>query len=262
MKIELSLDESLELNAARYFEKAKKAKKKLRGAIQALQRSKEKLESFQEEEERLVEKTLPKPKKEWYEKFKWFVSSEGFLVVSGKDARTNELIVKKHAQPTDLVIHTDMAGSPFTVVKGGAEASLTTLREAAGFTFAHSKAWRNGFSTTPIFYVKPEQVTKQAPPGTFLPTGAFIIRGRTNYVEPETSFGIGVTREGVGHNAAGKVMFAPLPAVKKNCSKYVELAEGASKHSETAKKVSEELGVVVDEVLRVLPPRLVIKTFK
>jgi predicted ribosome quality control (RQC) complex YloA/Tae2 family protein len=32
----------------------------------------------------------------WYERFNWFISSENFLVISGRDAQQNELIVKRY----------------------------------------------------------------------------------------------------------------------------------------------------------------------
>jgi len=32
----------------------------------------------------------------WFEKFHWFFTSENYLVISGKDAHQNEIIVKKY----------------------------------------------------------------------------------------------------------------------------------------------------------------------
>ena len=37
-------------------------------------------------------------KQEWYEKFHWFFSSEDFLCIGGKDATSNEIIIKKHTE--------------------------------------------------------------------------------------------------------------------------------------------------------------------
>ena len=97
MKIRLLVNKSLEQNAAIYYEKAKKAKKKLKGAQDALAKSKQKLEQFQTKAAKKVRIEKPTPtKKEWYEKFRWFFSSEGFLCIGGRDATTNEIIIKKH----------------------------------------------------------------------------------------------------------------------------------------------------------------------
>lgn len=38
----------------------------------------------------------------WFEKFNWFVSSENYLVISGRDAQQNELIVKRYMAKGDL----------------------------------------------------------------------------------------------------------------------------------------------------------------
>lgn len=35
-------------------------------------------------------------KSAWYERFNWFISSENYLVISGRDAQQNELIVKRY----------------------------------------------------------------------------------------------------------------------------------------------------------------------
>lgn len=38
----------------------------------------------------------------WFEKFNWFISSENYLVISGRDAQQNELIVKRYMSKGDL----------------------------------------------------------------------------------------------------------------------------------------------------------------
>ena len=55
--------------------------------------------------------------REWYEKFRWFTSSDGFLVVAGKDTVSNEVLIKKYAKQEDVVFHAEISGAPFTVVK-------------------------------------------------------------------------------------------------------------------------------------------------
>jgi len=113
----LDIKKSVEQNAAVYFEKAKKSRKKLEGAKKALKKIQNRLELLKEKKDKnsLTEKRTEKTqrKKEWYEKFRWFFSSEGFLCIGGRDATTNDIIIKKHADKNDIVFHTDMAGSPF-----------------------------------------------------------------------------------------------------------------------------------------------------
>lgn len=32
----------------------------------------------------------------WFEKFLWFISSENYIVVAGRDAQQNEMLVKRY----------------------------------------------------------------------------------------------------------------------------------------------------------------------
>src|SRR5205807_1034391 len=76
----------------------------------------------------------------------------------------------------------DIHGAPSTVIKDGARAPETTLREACEFALAYSKAWSAGLASGSAYWVLPEQVSKQAESGEFLPRGAFVIRGKRNYL--------------------------------------------------------------------------------
>lgn len=247
MKINLDFRKSVEENAAEYFEKAKKAKKKRRGAKKALVKTKEKLEKAKNKVVVTEEPKITKLKKrDWFEKYHWFVSSDGFLVIGGRDATTNEIVIKKHTDKDDLVFHTDMAGSPFVVVKSeGKKIPKTTIQEAADFVAVFSKGWKKGMSTIEVFHVNPDQVTKKANPGEFLPKGAFMIRGKTNYVSPTMNLGIGIYKD--------KVMAGPIAAVKKHCKEFIEIIQGEKKTSDVGKKVRFIIGGDLDEIIRGLP---------
>ena len=256
MRLSLDIRKSLEENATAYFEKAKKDKKKLEGARRIVEKYKEKLRSLEEKskecgEQRIIVKK--KPRREWYEKFRWFISSDGFLVIGGRDATTNEIIIKKYAEKNDLVFHTDMAGSPFVIIKNneGREIPESTINEAAVFTAVFSRAWKQGFSTLAVFSVKPEQVSKKAKSGEYLAKGAFMIYGDTTYYHPVMSYAVGTYND--------KVMGGPLSAVKKNCKAYVEIVQGDEKLSDVAKMVKKRIGGELDDILRVLPPGSKIK---
>ncbi|KYK26742.1 hypothetical protein AYK26_04685 [Euryarchaeota archaeon SM23-78] len=247
MEITLDIRKSLEENAGVYFEKAKKDKKKLEGAKKVVEKYKHKLSSLKEEK---VEKQVvvkKKVKKEWYEKFRWFISSDGFLVIGGRDATTNEIVIKKYAEKNDLVFHTDMSGSPFVVIKNkkGEEISKSTINEAATFTAVFSRAWKQGMATLAVFSVKPEQVSKTPKPGEYLPKGAFMIYGNTTYYNPEMKYAIGIYQD--------KIMGGPLSAVKKNCKDFVEIMQGNQKLSDIAKLIKKKIGGELDDILRALP---------
>ena len=96
-KIKIFIDKPIEKSAEFYFDKSKKAKKKLEGARKALDNSIKKLESMEKKEKKTIQVQRVKPKViEWYEKFRWFFTSDGKLVIGGRDATTNEIVIKKH----------------------------------------------------------------------------------------------------------------------------------------------------------------------
>ena len=53
----------------------------------------------------------------WFEKFHWFVSSGGLLVLAGRDARQNELLVKRYLRASDLYVHADVHGAASLVIR-------------------------------------------------------------------------------------------------------------------------------------------------
>ena len=252
VNVELFLDKSVEQNASLYFDKSKKLKKKVVGAKEAVAIYEKKLEKLEkkknaEKEEYDQIKSVKEVNKEWYEKFRWFISSEGFLVLGGRDATTNEIVIKKHTTNDDIVFHTDMAGSPFFVIQtSGKKVGKATLNETADATVTFSRVFKLGQSNSPVFWVEPSQVSKEAQSGEYLTKGAFMIRGKTNYIDNKVNLAIGKLED-------GRLMAAPLEAVKKHCDKYIELIQGDSKSSQVAKKIKAKLGGDLDGIIRILP---------
>jgi len=244
----LDIRKTIDENAAVYFEKAKKAKRKIEGAKSAIQKTKKQLEKIEEEEKLETKKEEKvKPEKKWYEKFRWFFSSEGFLCIGGRDATTNEIVIKKHTNSDDLVFHTDLAGSPFFVVKlEGKKIGKSTIEETAQATASFSKAWKLGLSVLEVFYVNPEQVSKQTKAGEYMGKGAFMIYGKTNYVMAELKLAIGLLEE-------GKLMCGPVESVRKNCKEYFALIQGSDKPSDIAKKLKKKFDFDLDDIIRILP---------
>ena len=250
--IELDIKKSLEENASVYFEKAKKAKKKIAGAEKALEKAGEKLAMLEEKKEAEImiskaKKEKIKRKPQWYEKFRWFRTSEGFLAIGGRDATTNEIVVKKHTLPNDIVFHTDMAGSPFFILKSDdKKPSEQSLKEVADAVCSFSRAWKMGLGSQKVFHVLPGQVTKEANPGEYLTKGSFMIKGKTNYIDNKINVAIGLTEDGA-------VMAGPVDAVKEHCKEYVELQQGGEKTSAIAKKIMKKIGGDLDDIIRAMP---------
>jgi predicted ribosome quality control (RQC) complex YloA/Tae2 family protein len=253
-EIILDLNKSVEKNAEVYYDSAKKARRKYQGAEKTLIEFRQKLEKLNTEKEKAAEKLekkkkdeKPKAEKLWYEKFRWFITSSGLLAIGGRDATSNDIIIKKHAEKDDLVFHTDLAGSPFFVVKAEGKAiDEQSISEAAVATACFSRAWKANLSTTEVFYVKPEQVTKEAKAGEYLGKGAFVIKGKVTYMHPNLKLALGITE-------GGKIMSGPETAVKKNCRDYVIIMQGSEKASDAAKKIRKQIGGELDEIIRALP---------
>ncbi len=251
MEIEFDLTKSVEENAGKYFEAAKKAKKKLEGAKVALAETRKKLDLLLKQESKFLEeeaqKSIKKEKKrEWYEKFHWFISSEGFLCLGGKDATSNELVIKKHTDKNDLVLHTDMAGSPFFVIKNGQAAGEETIKEAAQAVAVYSRAWKLSHTSADVFYVKPEQVTKEARPGEYIPKGSFMIYGKTQYLHPKLEYAIGLVDE--------TIIGGPRSAIEKQTKNFMSVIPGKENKGAMAKKIKHKLkGGDLDEITKFLP---------
>ncbi len=251
MEIEIDLHKSVDENAGTYFELAKKAKRKLQGAQKAVEESRKKLAKLQKEEGKFWEEENKKKEKvtrtkEWYEKFHWFISSEDFLCIGGKDATSNEIIVKKHLEADDVVFHTEAPGSPFFVVKNGVNASEVTFQEAAQATAVYSKAWKMGHSMAEVFSVKPEQVSKEAKSGEYLQKGSFMIYGKRTFFHPALEYAIGIVD--------GRVIGGPVSAVAKKTKEYVIVIPGSGKKSDIAKKIKAKLKCnELDDIMAFLP---------
>jgi predicted ribosome quality control (RQC) complex YloA/Tae2 family protein len=183
MKIRIDTTKSIEENANYYYEKSKKARKKLEGLKKAIEITKKKIGTLEEKKEKQVKRQQFKhsPELKKYMKYRWFVSSDGFLCIGGRDATTNEVVIKKHTDFKDLVFHTDLPGSPFFVIKSeGKDIPQQTKEEAAIATASFSRAWKEEIGTTEVYCISPEQVRKEFG----LPKGSFIIQGKREYFNP------------------------------------------------------------------------------
>lgn len=240
--MKFDLRKSVNENASEFFEKAKKLKKKIEGMDKTIETYKKKeiaeIQLKEKEEQR-------KRKQEWFEKFRWFFTSEGNLVIGGRDATTNEIIIKKHTDAEDFVFHTEAPGSPFFILKAKAP-TTQELEETAIATGCYSKAWQRGLSGTEVFYVKPEQVTKEAESGEYISKGSFMIRGKKQFLKVSLQLGVGIDKD-------HRVMAGPVSATQTHCKKIAIIIQGNTKTSDIAKKLEKRLGGTIDEFVRVIP---------
>ncbi len=257
----INIDPKLKVpeNAQIYYEKAKKAKRKMKGALIAIENTKKQLEKMRAKKDIEMEKILYPKKRvkkdlKWYEKLRWFLSSDGTLVVGGRDANTNESVVKKYLDNNDIYLHADIHGASSIVVKlEGKEINDNLLQESASFAASFSSAWSKGFSTQDVYWVHPDQVSKTPEPGEFVAKGSFIIRGNRNYVRgAKVQIAIGIV------DYEGKrIMAGPVEALEAHCENFVVLKPGYTKKEAIAKKIlhkiNEDQLLNIDDIVRVLP---------
>ncbi len=288
-EIYLDLNKSIGENANYIYSKGKKADKKIKGTIPAIGQTKSKIEDLQLEKESIeveIDFLIKKPKKKWYEKFRWFKSSNGFLVIGGRDASSNEAVFKKYLDSNDMVFHTNFPGSPFTVIKNPENKKIpeSTIKEAADFVASYSKAWKEMWGVVDVFYVLPNQVSKSPPSGEYLPKGSFVISGKKNFIKnAKTELSIGLKIIELESDSSGdtrifypKLLSGPKNVIMNQTELNVRVIP--SKSGLTKGKLSKELKsyfiknspktlkkwiklLALDEINLYLPPGLsIIKT--
>lgn len=230
-------------------------KKELNDLFEKRKKLKEKLERLDERDNKeikvktkieLFKRTEENEQKYWYEKFRWFISSDGYLVVSGKDAETNEELIKKYTREYDLVLHADIYGSPFTIIRNDKKQSIPaqTIYEAAQFTACYSQAWDLGLGTIHVYFVLPNQLVKAN-----LPKGSFLIKGERNWLEKvKLRLSIGVKEE------KGKiVVFAAPPVAARKITQYIiTLVPGNRSADELIKEIRKHFENILPFELRSL----------
>ena len=187
----------------------------------------------------------------WFETYRWFISSEGFLVVGGRDAKSNESLVRRHLKEGDRYAHADTHGAPSVVVKEGSKAGEQTLRETCEFALVYSKAWSSQLASGSAYWVTPEQVSKTPESGEYIAKGAFVIRGKRNYFKDL------LLRVAVGeieHEGHRKVMAGPTSAVAARSRRYAVLEPGSISKEKVTSPLARVFEVPVEEVTGVLPP--------
>ncbi|MFX0055723.1 MAG: ribosome rescue protein RqcH [Candidatus Hermodarchaeota archaeon] len=248
--IDVSLDirKSAQENASLAYEQAKKSEAKTKGAQKQIEKTLAKLKEL--EAKTVIPQTEKKVavrirKKKWYEKFRWFLSSEGLLVIGGRDAKTNERLAKRQMEPNDVFIHAALHGAPYVVVKASGDSpGEQTLTEAAQFAVTFSRAWQDGLSSGDAYWVNPEQVSFTPPSGEYLPSGAVMIYGSKNYIRRvPLDLAVGVL---IDDDEAIPVS-GPPSALSAHTEYTVTVAPGKGKKGQLVKEILNQLKKLVPE---------------
>ncbi len=125
--------------------------------------------------------------KEWYEKYRWFLTTDDMLAIGGRDSSSNSVLIRKHLTENDYVFHAEVHGSPFFILKNANNKSVADISQSilqvSQATASFSRSWKDNLSSADAYWVYPSQVKKGAPTGQYLPKGAFIIEGKKNFVK-------------------------------------------------------------------------------
>jgi len=248
-KIKVNTKSPLQSIASILFNEAKKQS----GAISSIQEIKEKtekkLEKFQsktESEQDLILVTEIR-KKNWYERYRWFFTSDGFLAIGGRDAASNSAVVRKHLVKNDKIFHGDIFGSPFFILKDAQNAPDTSMNEVAQATVCFSRAWREGMYGVSAYWINPEQVKKSAPSGEFLPKGSFTIEGQRNFIKSENlRLSVGIIPQEEGH----VLTCGPPDTIKKNSICYAIIEPDGNEMVDAAKKIRIEFSKIYEEITK------------
>ncbi|KAI3367622.1 hypothetical protein L3Q82_026464, partial [Scortum barcoo] len=186
--VDVDLGLSAYANAKKYYDCKRSAEKKEHKTIEAADKAMKSAEKKTQKTLKEVQTvtTIQKARKVyWFEKFLWFISSENYLVIAGRDQQQNEMIVKRYLRAGDIYVHADLHGATSCVIKNpsGDPIPPRTLTEAGTMAVCYSAAWDAKIITS-AWWVHHHQVSKTAPTGEYLTTGSFMIRGKKNFLPP------------------------------------------------------------------------------
>jgi predicted ribosome quality control (RQC) complex YloA/Tae2 family protein len=266
-EIDLDPTEGVEKNANRLYNEAKRIEDKKAGAEAAIENTREELAAFEERREEWAERdedeaagkeggdgekddetdwlareSIPvRETEEWYERFRWFHTSDGYLVLGGRNADDNEALVKKYLERGDRFFHAQASGAPVTVLKatGPSEPAEeidfpeTTLKQAAQFAVSYSSVWKAGRYAGDAYMVSPDQVSKTPESGEYIEKGSFVIRGDRTYFE-DTPVGCAV---GIQCEPQTQVIGGPPEAITGRAETVIEVEPGEFAQADAAKRM-------------------------
>ena len=262
-KIKINPDSSIPAIASTLFNESKRQLK----AIETIELEKRKteriLEGFRKQASIAKDSVVfsVQKKREWYERYRWFFTSDGLLAIGGRDASSNSSVIRKHLEKDDKVFHAEIVGSPFFLLKNSSDDTVTSVKETAHATVCFSRAWREGLYGLNAYWVTSDQIKTAAPSGQFIAKGSFIVEGTRNFVQVTTlQLSVGLYQKGDSYS----LMCGPPEPIKKNCVYYVTIEPSGLEMVEAAKKIKIEFqkfkekeeivkAISIDDFIRVLP---------
>jgi len=248
-KIKINPEAPLQSIASVLFNEAKRQSGAIKSIDQIKNKTKKKLEKLKNKTEASTQEIIVSEvrKKNWYERYRWFFTSDGMLAIGGRDAPSNSAVVRKHLGKNDKIFHGDIFGSPFFILKDAENPPTISMNEVAHATVCFSRAWREGMHGLNAFWVNPEQVKKSAPSGQFLPKGSFTIEGKRNFVNiPSLKLAVGI----IPQDDHYLLTSGPPETIKKNSLCYAIIEPHGIEMVEVAKKIKIEFSKLEEEITK------------
>ena len=286
--ITLEVSNTVHQNAQRYFEEARSQKNKAKGAETALastEKSREKAEKQAAKDAAAGRlRAKKRSKRFWFERHRWAILSGGHLLIGGRDAKGNDVVVRKHLTSNDLYFHADLHGAPSCSLKlkdglvpnqnpseaiPEGVASLQIVQnlgdemedarqlpdsvhsEAAQVAVCWSRAWGSGGAAAIAFHARPSQVSKTTESGESLARGSFVVRGQRNWhrdLPLEMAIGMAVVN-GVPIPVSGTPS-----TISEYCQRWAKIIPGREKKESVANRIAKATGLAQDDLLSCLPP--------
>ena len=286
--ITLEVSKTVHQNAQRYFEEGRSQKSKAKGAQAALAGTEEAREKAEKRAAKDAAagrlRARQRSKRFWFEKHRWAMLSGGHLLIGGRDAKGNDVVVRKHLSSHDLYFHADLHGAPScslklkdglapnqnpseTIPEGVAslqivqnladgtedarELSESLHSEAAQVAVCWSRAWGSGGAAAVAFHARPSQVSKTTESGESLGRGSFVVRGQRNWhrdLPLELAVGMAVV------NGVPMPVSGTPSTISEYCQRWVKVTPGREKKEAVANRISKATGLVQDDLLSCLPP--------
>ena len=261
-KIKIDVNLPLPSIASKLFDESKKQKAAIKSIEKLIKKTENKLEKTIEKGE-IARGSIgfsEVRKKSWFERYRWFYTSDGILAVGGRDSSSNSAIIRKYVEKDDKVFHAEINGSPFFILKDRNDKIMPlSISETSHATVCFSRAWKEGMYGVNCYWVTPEQVKKAAPSGQTMGKGSFIIEGSRNYNKISTlKLAVGILHKDENY----LLVCGPPEPIKKTYLCYAVIEPGGIEIADMGKKIRANfVGVdekfaklfLVDDYVRVLP---------
>jgi len=246
--MELDTSKNAMQNLVSVYDELKAVKAKRQRILAEIEKTKSELER----EEKIAAKPKSNSKsqkkkskkKKWWSGYRSFVTTNGFRVVAGKNAKQNDELYAKQLGEPDLFFHADIQGAPTVILKNGLNADKKDILDCAQWAACFSSAWKTGAAVVDVYAVEKSQVSKHSS-GGYIGRGAFAIEGERRWFrKTELKLKIGKLDD--------EVLILPFIHDTK-LEKLVSIKPGSIDKEVAAIKLSAHLSCKKDLVLQLLP---------